>query len=106
MSERKLNSYYVEVEAQDESSEPHEHPGAEIVFVLRGELVINVEGEDYALKKGDAIYFELGAPPQLPAQRPIAMRRRRCRHCMTRRATILDAIAQSDQVGTYPEFLK
>jgi quercetin dioxygenase-like cupin family protein/DNA-binding XRE family transcriptional regulator len=62
VSERKLNSYYVEVEAQDEASEPHEHPGAEIVFVLRGELVINVEGEDYALKKGDAMYFDSAHP--------------------------------------------
>jgi transcriptional regulator with XRE-family HTH domain len=62
VSDRKLNGYYVEVEAEDEPSEPHEHPGAEVVFVLHGELVINVEGEDFALKKGDAIYFDSAHP--------------------------------------------
>ncbi len=62
VSERKLNGYYVEVEAEDEPSEPHEHPGAEIVFVLRGELVINVAGEDFALQNGDSIYFDSAHP--------------------------------------------
>ena len=62
VSERKLNGYYVEVEAEDEPSEPHEHPGAEIIFVLRGELVINVAGEDFALQKGDSIYFDSAHP--------------------------------------------
>ena len=62
VSERKLNGYYVEVEAEDEPSDPHEHPGAEIVFVLRGELVINVEGEDFALQEGDSMYFDSAIP--------------------------------------------
>jgi transcriptional regulator with XRE-family HTH domain len=62
VSERKLNGYYVEVEAEDEPSEPHEHPGAEIVFVLHGELVINIAGEDFALQKGDSIYFDSAHP--------------------------------------------
>jgi len=58
VSERKLNGYYVDIEAQETPSEPHEHPGAEIVYVLRGELVINIAGEDYALHMGDSIYFD------------------------------------------------
>ena len=62
VSDRKLNGYYVEVEAEDEPSEPHEHPGAEIIFVLRGELVINVAGEDFALQKGDSMYFDSTHP--------------------------------------------
>jgi len=62
VSDRKLDGYYVEIEAEGEPSEPHEHPGAEIVFVLRGELVINVAGEDFALKKGDSMYFDSAHP--------------------------------------------
>ncbi len=62
VSESKLNGYYVEVEAQDKPSEPHEHPGAEIVFVVRGELVVNLEGEDVALFEGDSMYFDSGHP--------------------------------------------
>jgi transcriptional regulator with XRE-family HTH domain len=58
VSERKLNGYYVEIESEDESSDPHEHPGAEIIYVLRGELVVNVEGEDFELGEGDSMYFD------------------------------------------------
>ena len=52
VSESKLNGYYVEIEAEDEPSDPHEHPGAEIICVLRGELVVNLKGEDFTLGRG------------------------------------------------------
>jgi transcriptional regulator with XRE-family HTH domain len=58
VSERKLNGYYVEIEAEDEPSEPHEHPGAEIIYVVRGELVVNLGGEDFGLGEGDSMYFD------------------------------------------------
>jgi len=58
VTDRKLNGYYVEIEAAERPSEPHEHPGAEIIFVLRGELVIHIAGEDHSLHKGDSIYFD------------------------------------------------
>ena len=58
VSERKLNGYYVEIEAEDEPSEPHEHPGAEIIYVLHGELVVNLEGEDFTLAEGESMYFD------------------------------------------------
>jgi transcriptional regulator with XRE-family HTH domain len=56
VTNRKLNAYYVEMES--EASDPHVHPGAEIVFVLQGEIVINVAGEDHTLRRGDAMYFD------------------------------------------------
>jgi transcriptional regulator with XRE-family HTH domain len=62
VSDRKLNGYYVEIEAEEEPSEPHEHPGAEIIFVLRGELVVSLEGEDFALEAGDSMYFDSAHP--------------------------------------------
>ena len=62
VSERKLNGYYVEIEAEDEPSEPHEHPGAEIIYVVRGELVVNLEGEDFRLGEGDSMYFDCNHP--------------------------------------------
>jgi len=62
VSERKLNGYYVEIEAEDEPSEPHEHPGAEIIYVLCGELVVCLEGEDYTLAEGDSMYFDCSHP--------------------------------------------
>ena len=34
------------------------HTGAELVYVISGELVINIAGEDHPLRKGDSIYFD------------------------------------------------
>jgi transcriptional regulator with XRE-family HTH domain len=62
VSERKLNGYYVEIEAEDEPSEPHEHPGAEIIYVVSGELVVNFDGEDFRLGEGDSMYFDCSHP--------------------------------------------
>jgi quercetin dioxygenase-like cupin family protein len=62
VSESKLNGYYVEIEAEDEPSEPHEHPGAELIYVLRGEMVVNLEGEDFTLGEGDSMYFDCAHP--------------------------------------------
>ncbi|MEJ2377849.1 MAG: XRE family transcriptional regulator [Pseudolabrys sp.] len=70
VSERKLNGYYVEIESEDESSDPHEHHGAEIIYVLRGELVVNLEGEDCTL--GEAVRYRAQArrcPPRPSSQR-------------------------------------
>jgi transcriptional regulator with XRE-family HTH domain len=62
VSDRKLNGYYVEFAEDAEQSEPHEHPGAEIVYVLGGELVVNLEGEDFTLGQGDSMYFDCAYP--------------------------------------------
>lgn len=62
VSDRKLNGYYVEFEEGDGQSEPHEHPGAEIIYVLDGELVVNLEGEDFTLSQGDSMYFDCAHP--------------------------------------------
>jgi quercetin dioxygenase-like cupin family protein/DNA-binding XRE family transcriptional regulator len=62
VTDRKMSGYYVEIDPEGEASEPHEHAGAEIVFVLHGELVINVAGQDHALQEGDSIYFDSGHP--------------------------------------------
>jgi len=62
VSDRKLNGYYVEIESEEEPSEPHEHPGAEVIYVLRGQLVVNLEGEDFPLGEGDSMYFDCTHP--------------------------------------------
>ncbi len=62
VSDRKLNGYYVEIEAEGKPSEPHEHPGAEIIYVLRGKLVVNLQSEDFELGEGDSMYFDSSHP--------------------------------------------
>ena len=45
-----------------ESGDSYAHEGEEFIYVLRGELQICVDGEEYRLKSGDSFYFESGAP--------------------------------------------
>jgi DNA-binding transcriptional MerR regulator/quercetin dioxygenase-like cupin family protein len=44
------------------SGEPYAHEGEEFLFVLRGELKIALDGEEYHLKRGDSFYFESATP--------------------------------------------
>ena len=40
------------------SGESYSHEGEEFLYVLRGQLLISVEDEEYKLKAGDSFYFE------------------------------------------------
>jgi DNA-binding transcriptional MerR regulator/quercetin dioxygenase-like cupin family protein len=44
------------------SGESYAHEGEEFLFVLRGELKIALDGEEYHLKRGDSFYFESTTP--------------------------------------------
>ena len=44
------------------SGESYSHEGEEFLFVLRGELKIALDGEEYHLKRGDSFYFESTTP--------------------------------------------
>lgn len=58
-TERKMNAYYVEFEhVQPTDVEPHSHPGAEVLYVLRGRIAVTYDGEDHELHEGDSMYFE------------------------------------------------
>jgi quercetin dioxygenase-like cupin family protein len=62
-TERRMNAYYVEISARtgDETT-PHQHPGAEFIYVLRGKLALRVEDDEHVLEAGDSVYFDAGAP--------------------------------------------
>ena len=62
VTDRKLQAFHVEFPEPSRASEPHRHAGAELVYVLGGRLVVNVDGEDTALDEGDAMYFDPEAP--------------------------------------------
>jgi DNA-binding transcriptional MerR regulator/quercetin dioxygenase-like cupin family protein len=40
------------------SGDPYAHEGEEFIYVLRGELAIAVDEQEYRLKPGDSFYFE------------------------------------------------
>ena len=58
-TDRLLNAYFVQFEVGGaEPAEPHQHDGAEIVFVTSGSLGITVGAEEHVLRAGDSIYFD------------------------------------------------
>ena len=56
--DRKMEAYYAEFESQSEPTEPHKHAGAEIIYVIRGQLVVSIDGENTTLDEGDSMYFD------------------------------------------------
>src|ERR1700758_3357685 len=44
------------------SGDSYSHEGEEFIYVLRGDLEIAVDGEQYRLKPGDSFYFESATP--------------------------------------------
>jgi DNA-binding transcriptional MerR regulator/mannose-6-phosphate isomerase-like protein (cupin superfamily) len=44
------------------SGDSYTHEGEEFIYVLRGELAITVEENDYRLRSGDSFYFESATP--------------------------------------------
>ncbi len=59
VTERLLNAYFVRFDAAGaDQAEPHQHDGAEIVFVIGGTLAVKVESDEHVLHEGDSIYFD------------------------------------------------
>jgi transcriptional regulator with XRE-family HTH domain len=62
VSDRLMEAYYAEFPVDSKPSAPHRHEGAELVYILKGQLTLNVESEDVALGEGDAVYFDSSVP--------------------------------------------
>ena len=61
-TERTMSAYYVEFEpVRPGTVKPHSHPGAEVLYVLRGRVVVTHNGQDYELHPGDSMYFDATA---------------------------------------------
>ena len=60
VTERKMDAYRAEFSSTP--SEPHQHAGAELMYVLHGQLVVTVGGEATILDEGDAMHFDASAP--------------------------------------------
>ena len=62
VTDRKMDAYYAEFEAQSEPTEPHQHVGAETIYDIKGQLVVRIESQDTTLCEGDSMYFDSGIP--------------------------------------------
>ena len=62
-TERQFNGYHAEFfPVAPEKLQPHEHTGAEFIYVIEGTLSIHIDGEEHALAAGDAVYFDATVP--------------------------------------------
>ena len=62
VTDRKMEAFLAEFPMQSKPSEPHRHNGAELIYVIKGQLVVNLDGDEIALNEGDAMYFDPSAP--------------------------------------------
>lgn len=62
VTDRMMQAFFAEFPARSKPSEPHHHDGAEFIFVISGELSIDVNGENIELYAGDAMYFDSSVP--------------------------------------------
>lgn len=58
-TERKLSAYIAEFqEVTADQAKPHQHPGVEILYVMKGSLTLKIGSEEFQLEAEDAIYFD------------------------------------------------
>jgi len=58
-TERKLSAFFADFqEIPLEKAKPHQHPGVEFLFVVKGSLTLRIGSEEHLLEAEDAIYFD------------------------------------------------
>ncbi len=58
-NDRKLSAYVAEFqEIPAEKAKAHQHPGVEMLYLMKGSLTIKVGSEEFQLEAEDAIYFD------------------------------------------------
>ena len=62
VTDRKMESFLAEFPVRSKPSKPHRHGSAEFIYVIEGQLVVDVDGSDYVLDEGDTMYFDSTAP--------------------------------------------
>jgi transcriptional regulator with XRE-family HTH domain len=62
VTDRAMESFYAEFPVRSKPSMPHQHGRAEFIYVIEGQLAVNVDGTDFVLDEGDSMYFDSSAP--------------------------------------------
>jgi len=58
-TERKMSAFVAEFqEIPPEKVRPHQHPGVEMLYVMKGSLTLKIGSEEFELEGEDAIYFD------------------------------------------------
>jgi len=57
--EPRLHAYFAEfLNVPPEKLRPHQHPGIELIYVVRGALSVHVGADEHVLGAGDSMYFD------------------------------------------------
>lgn len=74
-TDRKMDVYLAEFPSSSMPSDPHQHPGVEFIYLVTGQLVVNVGGDDTTLAEGDAMQFDASTPHSYrrPGQSPASV---------------------------------
>jgi transcriptional regulator with XRE-family HTH domain len=60
-TERKLSAFLADFqELPVDKLKPHQHPGVEFLYLIKGSLALKIASDEYALEAEDAIYFDSG----------------------------------------------
>ena len=62
VNDRQINSYLSEFMPRTRFSEPHDHVGFELVYVISGTIEIQVHDEIHRLETKDSMYFDSSFP--------------------------------------------
>ena len=57
-----MEPHLFRIAPQSGSGDPYTHDGEEFLYVLRGDLHIALDDEEYKLKPGDSFYFQSNTP--------------------------------------------
>ncbi|UWQ48545.1 cupin domain-containing protein [Leisingera caerulea] len=60
VTKSRFQTYLAEFSGNSAESEPHAHPGAELIYVIEGGLELGIHGRSEVLNKGDSVYFDAG----------------------------------------------
>ena len=62
VNDRPIDSFLSEFVPRAKASEPHEHEGIELVYVISGELEIHIHDDVHQLAAADSMYFDATHP--------------------------------------------
>jgi transcriptional regulator with XRE-family HTH domain len=62
VANRKIEAFLAEFPAGSEPAPPHQHDGAELIYIIKGQLAVGIEGDETVLDEGDALYFDSSVP--------------------------------------------
>ncbi|HZQ70209.1 MAG TPA: XRE family transcriptional regulator [Terriglobales bacterium] len=58
-TQRKISTFLADFQAvHDDKVKPHMHPGHELLYLFKGELILTIGSTEYQLQEGDSIYFD------------------------------------------------